>query len=69
MITRAKAGVFKPKLLIAVLPSSLLPKSAYIALLIPVWKRAMLDEFLALLKNHTWTLTELPLGKNLIECT
>ena len=29
----------------------------------------MLDEFLALLKNHTWTLCELPPGKNLIGCT
>ncbi|KAG6410041.1 hypothetical protein SASPL_128088 [Salvia splendens] len=69
MIIRAKADVIKPKLLIATLPSSLLPKSTYIALLILVWKQAMLDEFLALLKNHTWTLTELPPDKNLIRST
>ena len=29
----------------------------------------MTDEFLALLRNKTWTLTFLPPGKNLISCT
>lgn len=47
----------------------LLPKSALEALLIPIWKAAMLSEFIALLKNKTWILTTLPPGKNLIGCT
>lgn len=32
------------------------------------WKEAMKDEFSSLEKNHTWTLTELPLGKNVVGC-
>ena len=43
-----------------------LPRSALEALLIPLWKAAMLEEFLALLRNRTWILTSLPSGKNLI---
>lgn len=47
----------------------LLPRSALLVLLIPVWKAAMLAEFIVLLKKNTWTLTTLPPGKNLIGCT
>ena len=71
MVTRSKAGVFKPKTLylVALDPSSTVPRSISIALTIPVWKAAMTAEFLALLRNKTWILTLLPLGKNLIGCT
>ncbi|KAG6431297.1 hypothetical protein SASPL_109376 [Salvia splendens] len=69
MITRSRAGIFKPKLFTLVLSASTLPRSVLEALLIPSWKEAMLLEFLTLLKKHTWTLTTLPPGKNLIGCT
>lgn len=32
------------------------------------WKEAMEDEFSSLKKNQTWTLTELPAGKNVVDC-
>ena len=67
--TRAKRGIFKPKLYNTSIPSYTLPKSVIAALLIPIWKDAMLAEFLALLRNKTWTLTMLPPGKNAIGCT
>lgn len=64
MTTRSKAGIFKPKTFHISLDC--IPKSALVALLIPIWKAAMLEEFLALLRNKTWILTKLPPGKNLI---
>ena len=64
MITRSKAGIFKPKVFTVSLDC--IPRSALEALLIPIWKAAMLEEFLALLRNNTWILTKLPQGKNLI---
>ena len=83
MITRAKHGIFKPKILTANASSKkdvdasskkdelciVIPQSAKIALAIPVWKCAMTEEFLALLRNKTWTLAFLPPGKNLIGST
>lgn len=71
MVTRSKAGVFKPKTLylVALDPSSTVPRSISIALSIPVWKAAMTAKFLALICNKTWILTLLPPGKNLIGCT
>lgn len=32
------------------------------------WQRAMDSEYSSLLKNNTWTLTELPVGKKIIPC-
>ena len=74
MITRSKAGTFKPKIYLHTTSSTLeislvIPKSHTAALLVPVWKKAMEEEFLALLKNKTWILTTLPPGKNLVGCT
>lgn len=71
MTTRARGGIFKPKTFsITINPFDLvIPKSYIAALLIKVWKRAMLEEFLALLRNKTWTLVLLPPGKNLVGCT
>ena len=76
MITRAKHGIFKPKALATETKLCdddelhlLIPHSAKIAIAIPVWKCAMTAEFLALLRNKTWTLVFLPPGKNLIGCT
>ncbi|KAG6433756.1 hypothetical protein SASPL_105372 [Salvia splendens] len=67
MITRAKLGIFKPKAYTISLNT--LPRSILAVLLIPVWKEAMLAEFLALLRNKTWTITVIPPGKKLIGCT
>ncbi|KAG6414963.1 hypothetical protein SASPL_122361 [Salvia splendens] len=64
MVTRGKASIYKPK--VFTISLDCLPRSALEALLIPIWKAAMLEEFLALLRNRTWILTSLPPGKNLI---
>ena len=57
MTTRSKAGIFKPKLFqkSAQLQSSL-PNNTPEALKEPKWRRAMEDEYNALMKNKTWTL-------------
>ena len=77
MKTRSQHGIHKPKALTATSSASddskdlhlVVPASAKIAIAIPVWRCAMNDEFLALLRNKTWFLTFLPPGKNLIGCT
>lgn len=69
MTTRSKAGIFKSKIFSLVITPSMIPRFALEALLIPIWKDAMLSKFLALLKNKIWILTTLPPGKNLIGCT
>ena len=69
MTTRAKASIFKPKAYSLTVSPYLIPRSALEAILISIWKAAMLAEFLALLRNRTWILTTLPPGKNLIGCT
>jgi Reverse transcriptase (RNA-dependent DNA polymerase) len=33
-----------------------------------VWKKAMNEELMALVKNHTWELVELPNGKKSVGC-
>ena len=54
MITRSKAGIFKKKILILSLsPSPTEPTSVQEALLIPEWKKAMTEEYEALMKNQT----------------
>ncbi|KAG6431358.1 hypothetical protein SASPL_109437 [Salvia splendens] len=60
MTTRAKAGIYKPKVFSLALSPNMLPRTALEAILIPIWKAAMLAEFIALLKNGTWILTTLP---------
>ena len=64
MTTRAKAGIFKPK----VYTASLLPSSAKKALLDPKWLTAMQEEYHALIRNDTWTLMPLPPGRSAIGC-
>ncbi|KAH9696050.1 retrovirus-related pol polyprotein from transposon RE1 [Citrus sinensis] len=57
MITRSKAGIFKPKLFqTSVQLQYSLPKNTPEALKEPKWRRAMEDEYNALMKNKTWTL-------------
>lgn len=64
MRTRAKDGIFKPKLY----TSSLEPTSVKTALSIPVWKTATEEEYAALQRTHTWDLVPLPHGKQPIGC-
>lgn len=57
MITRSKAGIFKPKLYqISTQNHNSLPKNTTKALKKPEWKQAMEDKYNALMKNKTWTL-------------
>ncbi|KAH9764120.1 retrovirus-related pol polyprotein from transposon RE1 [Citrus sinensis] len=58
MVTRSKAGIFKPKLYqVSSKTQPFLPKNTFDALKNPKWKRAMEEEYHALMKNKTWTLT------------
>ncbi|GJX13772.1 ribonuclease H-like domain-containing protein, partial [Tanacetum coccineum] len=56
MVTRAKAGIFKPLecMNCHVTTTSPLPRSHVHALQDPNWKEAMLDEYNALIINGTW---------------
>nr|XP_048324637.1 uncharacterized mitochondrial protein AtMg00820-like [Ziziphus jujuba var. spinosa] len=59
MVTRGKAGIFKPKYYSASLQpasSAIEPPSVESALLCPQWKHAMELEFKALHDNRTWIL-------------
>lgn len=57
MITRSKAGIFKPKIyLLALLAQKSEPTSVSQALSDPMWYKAMQEEYLALKTNHTWDL-------------
>ena len=56
MITRAKNGIVKRKVLTASVSNITEPDNAQQALLIPEWKNAMSEEYAALMKNKTWTL-------------
>ncbi|KAJ4711692.1 Retrovirus-related Pol polyprotein from transposon TNT 1-94 [Melia azedarach] len=59
MITRAKAGIFKPKIYSSIVrkhPETEVPKDVQTALSSPEWSQAMTDEFTALKENQTWTL-------------
>ncbi|KAH9693065.1 retrovirus-related pol polyprotein from transposon RE1 [Citrus sinensis] len=57
MITRSKAGIFKPKVYqTSTQPETSLPQDSIVALKDPKWRRAMEDEYNALIKNQTWTL-------------
>jgi hypothetical protein len=64
MLTRSKAGVFKPNPKYAMVtstpPLSPLPKSAREALKDPNWRAAMQAEFDALMANRTWSLVDRP---------
>ncbi|GKD20910.1 ribonuclease H-like domain-containing protein [Tanacetum coccineum] len=63
MVTRAKAGIFKPleRMNCHVTTTSPLPRSHVHALRDPHWKEAMLDEYNALISNGTWALVPLQL--------
>ena len=54
MVTKLKAGIVKPKVFMATRE----PDSVEAALQNLEWKQAMTDEFLALIRNNTWSLVE-----------
>ncbi|KAL3639631.1 hypothetical protein CASFOL_017538 [Castilleja foliolosa] len=66
MVTRSKAGIFKPKMLLS--ESLTEPTNPEEAMQIPLWREAMEKESNALIKNNTWSLVELPNGKESIGC-
>ncbi|GKF79032.1 ribonuclease H-like domain-containing protein, partial [Tanacetum coccineum] len=71
MVTRAKAGIFKPleRMNCHVTTTSPLPLSHVHALRNPNWKEAMLDEYNALITNGTWVLVPRPANVNMgIDC-
>ncbi|GJT54827.1 ribonuclease H-like domain-containing protein [Tanacetum coccineum] len=68
MVTRAKAGIFKPleRMNCHVTTTSPLPRSHVHALRDPNWKKAMLDEYNALITNRTWVLVPRPANANVV---
>lgn len=57
MITRAKAGIFKPKIFNTQKTLSLETRSSVVETLNDQnWKQAMQEEFNALIRNQTWCL-------------
>ncbi|GFP97016.1 UDP-glycosyltransferase 78d2 [Phtheirospermum japonicum] len=68
MVIRAKADIYKPKTLCSELLDFTEPKFYIEALQHPKWKAALEEEYNALLKNKTWTLSSLPHGKSLVGC-
>ncbi|KAG8481098.1 hypothetical protein CXB51_025888 [Gossypium anomalum] len=67
MITRSKAGIFKPKAL-CVANVELEPVSIEEALAHPDWRLAVQAEYDALIANSTWELYSLPPGRKAIGC-
>ena len=65
MVTRSKAGIFKPKCLTVFVTQE--PSSVVEPFLEPKWKQAIVDEYTTLLKNHTWTLVPYSEGMNVVD--
>ncbi|XP_021757907.1 uncharacterized protein LOC110722943 [Chenopodium quinoa] len=73
MATRAKCGIFKPnpkyhQAHVTTPAISPLPKNPKVAMLDHNWNTAMLEEYNALTKQHTWDLVPRPDGVNIIRC-
>ncbi|KAL5559982.1 hypothetical protein UlMin_036193 [Ulmus minor] len=67
MTTRSRNGIHKPKVLLTDL-SIQEPTTATEALLDANWKKAMVEEYNALINNKTWTLVELPSNRRPVGC-
>ncbi|KAH9651886.1 retrovirus-related pol polyprotein from transposon RE1 [Citrus sinensis] len=67
MITRAKAGIFKPKAFVTS-HNSLKPNTPSEALSDPNWKAAMQAEYDALIKNKTWSLVPMCSDFKVVGC-
>ncbi|XP_038901238.1 uncharacterized mitochondrial protein AtMg00820-like [Benincasa hispida] len=61
-------GIFKPKAWLseAIDLDKIEPRSYKEALLHPRWKQTMLEEYEALIRNNTWSLTPLPQDRKVI---
>ncbi|XP_057418747.1 uncharacterized mitochondrial protein AtMg00820-like [Lotus japonicus] len=72
MVTRSKNNIFKPKRALTTfnhpLPENLEPSNIREAMCHEHWRRAVSDEFDALLRNGTWSLVPPPKGKNILGC-
>ena len=71
MQTRAKSGIFKPKLFHHTLVNDYLttePPTYKIASQLPQWQDAMTSEFQALQRQNTWTLVPSSSNQNLVGC-
>ncbi|XP_038885719.1 uncharacterized mitochondrial protein AtMg00820-like [Benincasa hispida] len=73
MITRSKSRIFKPKALLAIVPSTsptipIEPPNYKVALADPQWKQVMVAEYEALIRNNTWSLVPLPPKRKAIRC-
>ncbi|WVZ49277.1 hypothetical protein U9M48_000649 [Paspalum notatum var. saurae] len=68
MRTRAKSGFLQPRMTLhaAADTISAVPSSYRRALDDPLWRRAMEDEFQALISNNTWTLVPRPPRANIV---
>lgn len=67
MITRAKSGIFKPKIYNANLETE--EPSTYQQSMKDVkWMAAMKEEYDALIRNKTCTFVPLPANKNVVGC-
>ncbi|RVW56384.1 Retrovirus-related Pol polyprotein from transposon RE1 [Vitis vinifera] len=64
MVTRSKNGISRLK----VYATTLEPSLVVDALQQEQWKTTMTDEFLALIRNRTWSLVSLPNGRKTIGC-
>lgn len=56
MVTRAKHGIFKPKIYAVVTTLPAVPSTIAAAIESPAWTAAMQLEFQALIDNQTWDL-------------
>lgn len=65
MQTRGKDGIRKLKVFFVTVQE---PSTVEEALQQDNWKQAMTDEYLALMRNHTWSLVQLPAGRKVIGC-
>ena len=66
MTTHGKHGFRQPAAFHASTPLLPIPKTVRSALADPNWRRAMEEEFDALMANDTWTLVPRPAGTNLV---
>lgn len=71
MTQRSKVGVFKPKIpftsYTTIINSTDLPTNVSQALNSPIWKKAMKEEFDALIKKNTWNLVHASPSMNIVE--
>ena len=70
MTTRSQHGIFKPNpkysQALTITTISPLPKNPIHALRDPNWKKAIQEEYDALIANHTWDLVPCPTHVNVI---